>query len=68
MYLVMDLCTGGELFDRLCECGFFYELDAIEVIRTVLRAIQYLHGMNIVHRDLKVMLVKTARKPIVQKS
>jgi serine/threonine protein kinase len=50
----MDLCTGGELFDRLLEAGSYYEQDAIKIIKTVLIAVEYLHSMNIVHRDIKV--------------
>jgi serine/threonine protein kinase len=50
----MDLCTGGELFDRIVEKGHFYEADVIKIITIVLEAIQYLHEMNIIHRDVKV--------------
>ncbi len=53
MYLVMDLCTGGELFDRIMEKGHFYEADAAKIITTILDAVQYLHDMNIIHRDIK---------------
>lgn len=49
----MDLCTGGELFDRICEIGHFYEKDAAKIIHTVLIAVKYLHGLNVVHRDIK---------------
>ena len=53
LYFVMDLCTGGELFDRICEKGSFYEEDAAKVIKSVLDATAYLHSQNIVHRDIK---------------
>ncbi|GJJ16307.1 hypothetical protein Clacol_010604 [Clathrus columnatus] len=53
LYLVFDLCTGGELFDRICAKGNYYEADAAELIRTVLKAVHYIHQAGIVHRDLK---------------
>lgn len=52
-YIVTQLATGGELFDRICEYGKFTEKDASRVIREVLGAVDYLHQNNIVHRDLK---------------
>uniref|UniRef100_A0A093Y5L7 calcium/calmodulin-dependent protein kinase n=1 Tax=Talaromyces marneffei PM1 TaxID=1077442 RepID=A0A093Y5L7_TALMA len=52
-YIVTELATGGELFDRICECGRFTEKDASQTIKQVLDAVRYLHERNIVHRDLK---------------
>ncbi|KZV98966.1 Pkinase-domain-containing protein [Exidia glandulosa HHB12029] len=53
LYLVFDLCTGGELFDRICAKGNYYEADAAELVRTIIKAVLYIHGCGIVHRDLK---------------
>ncbi|KAK2813193.1 hypothetical protein FQN50_000871 [Emmonsiellopsis sp. PD_5] len=52
-YIVTQLATGGELFDRICEYGKFTEKDASQTIRQVLDAVNYLHERNVVHRDLK---------------
>lgn len=49
-----DRVSGGELFDRIVEKGFYTEMDASRLIRQVLDAVNYLHSMGIVHRDLKV--------------
>ncbi|KAK7923414.1 CAMK/CAMK1 protein kinase [Apiospora marii] len=52
-YIVTELATGGELFDRICEQGKFTEKDASQTIKQVLGAVDYLHRNNVVHRDLK---------------
>ncbi|CAJ1051839.1 calcium/calmodulin-dependent protein kinase type 1D-like isoform X1 [Xyrichtys novacula] len=52
-YLVMQLVSGGELFDRILDKGVYTEKDASRVIRQVLEAVGYLHENSIVHRDLK---------------
>ncbi|KAH0544514.1 hypothetical protein FGG08_001413 [Glutinoglossum americanum] len=52
-YIVTQLATGGELFDRICEKGKFTEKDASQTIKQVLEAVNYLHENNVVHRDLK---------------
>nr|XP_057908356.1 calcium/calmodulin-dependent protein kinase type 1D-like isoform X2 [Doryrhamphus excisus] len=52
-YLVMQLVSGGELFDRILDRGVYSEMDASCVIQQVLHAVSYLHQNDIVHRDLK---------------
>lgn len=53
LYLCFDLCTGGELFDRICAKGNYYEADAANLLRTIFKAVKYIHDAGIVHRDLK---------------
>ncbi|KAM5158196.1 serine/threonine-protein kinase H2 [Mantella aurantiaca] len=53
VYMVMELATGGELFDRIIAKGSFTERDATKVLQMVLDGINYLHGLGITHRDLK---------------
>lgn len=53
MFLVMELVTGGELFDRIVSKGSYTEKDAAETIRSICEALGYLHKLKIVHRDLK---------------
>ena len=53
LYMVMELATGGELFDRIIAKGNFTERDATRVLKMVLEGVQYLHSLGITHRDLK---------------
>uniref|UniRef100_A0A8C3N7D9 Calcium/calmodulin dependent protein kinase IV n=1 Tax=Geospiza parvula TaxID=87175 RepID=A0A8C3N7D9_GEOPR len=51
--LVLELVTGGELFDRIVEKGYYSERDAADAVKQILEAVSYLHANGIVHRDLK---------------
>jgi len=59
LHLITELCTGGELFDRIIAKtqsseGHFSEHDAAKLVRDILDAIRYCHDeKGIVHRDLK---------------
>lgn len=51
--LVMELVSGGELFDRIVDKGSYSEKDAAGVVAQLCSALGYMHDKNIVHRDLK---------------
>ncbi|GBG32144.1 Protein kinase, putative [Hondaea fermentalgiana] len=51
--IIMDLLTGGELFDRIVKRKRYTEKDAAYHFRRIMRALRTLHQNGIVHRDLK---------------
>jgi calcium/calmodulin-dependent protein kinase I len=53
LYIVLEFMKGGELFDIIAESGHFSEKDASQVMRDVVKGVQYLHMHAIVHRDIK---------------
>mmetsp|Transcript_99098 Transcript_99098/g.279980 ORF Transcript_99098/g.279980 Transcript_99098/m.279980 type:complete len:526 (-) Transcript_99098:23-1600(-) len=53
VYLVLELCTGGELFDRILADGKFGEQAAAACVQQMFRAVNYMHHNYIMHRDLK---------------
>ena len=53
IYLVMELCEGGELFDYIVNHKNLPEEQACRFFQEIINALEYLHSMNIVHRDVK---------------
>uniref|UniRef100_A0A672MPX7 non-specific serine/threonine protein kinase n=1 Tax=Sinocyclocheilus grahami TaxID=75366 RepID=A0A672MPX7_SINGR len=51
--LILELVSGGELFDFLAQKESLCEEEATEFIKQILNGVQYLHSKKIVHFDLK---------------
>ena len=56
IYLVQELCFGGELFDRLDEQPDYHytEGECARLVKQMLCAVRYLHSKGIIHRDMKL--------------
>uniref|UniRef100_A0A8C2WWD1 Serine/threonine-protein kinase Chk1 n=1 Tax=Cyclopterus lumpus TaxID=8103 RepID=A0A8C2WWD1_CYCLU len=53
MYLFLEYCTGGELFDRIEPDLGMVEKEAHRLFQQLIAAVEYLHGVGITHRDIK---------------
>lgn len=57
MYIVMEYCSGGELFDviakRAQKEGSFNESEAADMMMKLLKAINHCHSQGVAHRDIK---------------
>lgn len=56
IYIVQELCLGGDLFDRLDEQPDYHytEVQCAKLVKQMLSSIRYLHSKGIIHRDLKL--------------
>ncbi|OIW16471.1 hypothetical protein TanjilG_18998, partial [Lupinus angustifolius] len=66
--LVMELCAGGELFDRMIAKGHYTERGAASLLRTIVQIVHTCHSMGVIHRDLKpenfLLLSKDENSPL----
>ncbi|KAI8010977.1 Calcium-dependent protein kinase 19 [Camellia lanceoleosa] len=53
VHLVMELCAGGELFDRIIAKGHYSEKAASSICRAIVNVVHICHFMGVMHRDLK---------------
>ncbi|XP_021821488.1 calcium-dependent protein kinase 2-like [Prunus avium] len=53
VHLVMELCAGGELFDRIIAQGQYSERAAAAILRDIVNVVHICHFMGVLHRDLK---------------
>jgi len=52
-YIIMEVISGGELFDKIVELTHYSEKEAARLTAQILRGIAHLHEKRIIHRDLK---------------
>jgi len=53
VHLVMELCAGGELFDRIIAKGHYSERAAADMCRVIVNVVHRCHSLGVFHRDLK---------------
>lgn len=53
VHVVMELCLGGELFDRIIARGHYSERAAASICRSIVNVVHICHFMGVMHRDLK---------------
>lgn len=53
VHVVMELCAGGELFDRIIQRGHYTERKAAQLARVIVGVVEACHSLGVMHRDLK---------------
>ncbi|KAB1201381.1 Calcium-dependent protein kinase SK5 [Morella rubra] len=53
VHLVMELCEGGELFDRIVRKGHYSEREPAMLMKTIMEIVHVCHSLGVMHRDLK---------------
>jgi len=65
LFIVMEIMEGGELYEEIIKRSLFSESEASQILKQIVQALEYLHSLNVVHRDLKLenLLLKEKVSP-----
>ncbi|MCO5580201.1 hypothetical protein L7F22_034067 [Adiantum nelumboides] len=69
IHLILELCRGGELFERIVTKKCYSEIHAAVIMKSLLETVQYCHRMGVMHRDIKpenILLVEDSDKSPVK--
>lgn len=68
VHLVMELCAGGKLFNRIIARGHYTERAAASLLRTIVQIVHTCHSIGVIHRDRKpenfLLLSKDENAPL----
>jgi len=66
--IVMELCNGGDLFDRIIEYGNFSEKQAAGLVKQMVLGVNHMHSHHVCHRDIKPENFLLSEKTDIEKS
>lgn len=66
LHLVIEYMEGGELFDIIADQGHLSEQQASQVVREIIKGVDYLHDVGVIHCDIKPenILCKSQQWPL----
>ncbi|OHT16613.1 CAMK family protein kinase [Tritrichomonas foetus] len=53
IYLILEYCSHGDLFQMICQCGPYREPELQRVFKKIVEGLDYIHSHSVAHRDLK---------------
>jgi calcium-dependent protein kinase len=53
VHIVMELCVGGQLLDKITAKGRYSERDAASICKQIVNIVHICHSVGVMHRDLK---------------
>lgn len=64
LYIILELCEGGDLLTRILGMKEFSEKTAAQLLKEILSAVYYMHESQFIHRDLKPDNFLFSYKPV----